>query len=545
VSEKGVENTCSVAELQWPSDLFGNTSTALVTHAACMDHGAMPLDTDDMVLRQRLIRQTPENPHRLEVLCGERGILRSDCFRELRWVTEPAPAPLVDVLRVHEYWYIHRLVERVRESNMTHNPFRTLPLDGGDTKVTRNSWAAALRACGCVLEAVDLVCNDQVRNAFCAVRPPGHHLGPAGACNKKDLEDDPEGSQGFCLLNNVAVGAAYARCVYRHLCQKVAIVDFDVHHGNGTEAVVRHVRERGEKAVPSREIMVGGFRARILSTAPPTCKPWLDPESDVESVFFASIHGFGGGFYPGTGLTCSESSPRIINVALRPHSGSAEFREGLRTQILPELQAFDPDIIFVSAGFDGHEDDLVGNCCCVDDDYTWVTQQLLSVANRCCQGRLISVLEGGYNTRAEVLSPFARAVAAHVRALMHTSPNYCYVEPEVSSSGRRPRSPSCEAEAGEASQGEKPARKAMRTGSPTGDPEVNDLTVLFGEDSDEDNPETRAATSEAPDGSPEAPSKELPQQSLEGSPSLLEKLSADEKEDKEEGPHQFTEGPFE
>jgi len=278
---------------------------------------------------------------------------------------------------------------------------------------------------------VDLVCNEQARNAFCAVRPPGHHLGPAGACSNKDLEDDPEGSQGFCLLNNVAVGAAYARCVYRHMIRKVAVVDIDVHHGNGTEAVVRHVRWRPEDAGTTRELQVRGVSTKVTSTAPASCKPWLDPESDAESVFFASIHGYGSGFYPGTGSSCNEASPRIVNVALRPGASSADFRDGLRSKILPELLAFGPDVLFVSAGFDGHEDDLIGNCRCLEEDYIWVTKQLLSVANRCCQGRLISVLEGGYNTRAETLSPFAQCVAGHVRTLMHTSPNYCYLESEA------------------------------------------------------------------------------------------------------------------
>jgi len=321
-------------------------------------------------------------------------------------------------------------MERVREAGGL-GPFQGLPLDGGDTRVTRESWGAALRACGCVLEAVELVCNEQVRNAFCAVRPPGHHLGPGGACNTADLEDDPEGSQGFCLLNNVAVGAAYARCVYRHVIHRVAIVDFDVHHGNGTEAVVRHVKWKRGKADVTRELMVRGVRAKIVASPSASCKPWLDPESDAESLFFASIHSYGNGFYPGTGASCSEASPRIVNVALRTGASSADFRAGMRDRILPELLAFDPDILFLSAGFDGHEDDLIGNCRCVEEDYIWATKQLMSVANRCCQGRLISVLEGGYNTRAELLSPFARSVAGHVQTLMHTSSNYCYLECEA------------------------------------------------------------------------------------------------------------------
>jgi len=434
VCEKGVDNACSLEELQWPAETFGTPSTLVVTHPLCLSHGIIPDDVDDPSLRQRIISETPENPHRLETLCGERGVLKSDAFRDLRWVGEPAPAPLTDVLRVHEYWYVHQLMERVQLLRGP-NPYQRLPVDGGDTKVTSDSWNAALRACGCVLEAVDQVCNEQVRNAFCAVRPPGHHLGPAGATDKQDLDDDPEGSQGFCLLNNVAVGAAYARCVYRHMIHKVAIIDFDIHHGNGTEAIVRHLKCKLNRVDKVETVSLRGFSTRISVNGPPTCKPWLDPESDAESVFFASVHGYGGGFYPGTGRDCNEASPKIVNVAMRPDSSSADFRQGFRSKVLPELKAFDPDLIFVSAGFDGHEDDLIGNSRLVEEDFVWVTQQLLSVANSCCQGRLISVLEGGYNSRAECLSPFARSVAAHVRTLMHTSPNYRYLEVEAQAGG--------------------------------------------------------------------------------------------------------------
>lgn len=415
VRDKGsLENANSLEQLSWPTSV---APTAVVTHPLCGEHGLMPYEVDDLLLQQQIMTQTPENPHRLEVLCGKVGILRSPRFQALKWVDDPPAAPLVDVLRVHEYWYVHKLMERVRQvKEVAVSPFQKLPLDGGDTKVTVESWNAALRASGAVIDAVKRVCDGEVRNAFCAVRPPGHHLGPCGACNSKDLEDDPEGSQGFCLLNNVAIGAAFARCVYRHLVHRVAIVDFDVHHGNGTEAVVRHLLGKTDS---EKSVAVRGFSLALKP--PPSCKPWLDPESDVEEVFFASIHGYGGGFYPGTGAACSETSPRIINVALRPGSDSSDFRHGMRSRILPDMLAFDPDIIFVSAGFDGHESDLIGNCQFMEDDFVWATEELMGVARRCCQGRLVSVLEGGYNTRAEALSPFAQSVAAHVSTLMHST----------------------------------------------------------------------------------------------------------------------------
>lgn len=491
VSEKGVEGSCSLEELQWPPEIFGPAATAVVTHPVCLSHGVLPLDIDDPNLRHRLIRQTPENPHRLEVLCGEQGILRSDAFRDLRWVSEPAPAPLADILRVHEDWYVHGLMERVKEVSALGRGER-LPLDGGDTKVTAESWNAATRACGSVLEAVELVCNEQVRNAFCAVRPPGHHLGPGGACNTtEDLEDDPEGSQGFCLLNNVAVGAAYARCVYRHIIRRVAIVDFDVHHGNGTEAIVRRVKWKQHSSPITREFLVRGVRGKIVAETPASCRPWLDPESDAENLFFASIHGYGNGFYPGTGAGCNESSPKIVNVTLRPGANSADFRAGLRDRILPELVAFDPDILFVSAGFDGHDHDLIGCCRCIDEDYIWVTKQLLSVANRCCQGRLISVLEGGYNTRAELLSPFAQTVAGHVQTLMHTSSNYCNLECEVQGTDERSREAAAASrkrkldETQEPEEDGAPGTRRVSIGSADADAlakEAEEMRLVFGSD---------------------------------------------------------------
>jgi len=263
-------------------------------------------------------------------------------------------------------------------------------------------------------------------------------LGPQGAVDKQ-LNDHEvlEGSQGFCVLNNVAVGAAYALSNYRKLVRKVAILDFDVHHGNGTEAIVRNVMEnRWRSQVPKyKSVDVGdpkGTHHEIAGTLrmklPPTmtCKPWLDPSSDSENIFFASIHGFDEDkrFYPGSGKSCSQSSPRVINVALAPGSDSQQWRRSLRREVFPALTAFAPDLIFLSAGFDAHADDPVGNCGLTDDDYVWITRNLASIANKCCQGRLISTLEGGYNTLAENLSPLALSVAGHVRTLISTPLNY-------------------------------------------------------------------------------------------------------------------------
>lgn len=401
--------------------------TAVLTHPVCLQHGQIPDDVDDPVLRSRLVSATLENPHRLEVLCGEFGVLRAESFAPLLRVDQARPAPLVDVLRVHEYRYVRSLMERVGRLD---TPFQRIPIDSGDTKVTRQSWEAALHAAGCVLEAVDLIVSGQALRSFCAVRPPGHHLGPAGATDKEELDESPRGSQGFCLLNNVAIGAAYARCVHRAHFSKVAIVDFDVHHGNGTEAIVRGLT--GSRTSKPERVLgeVRGVQYSIAVAPPPSLKPWLDPSSDPADVMFASIHGFGEDFYPGTGKECNDSMPKIVNVAMSDDATSADFRNGFRSKILPELYAFDPDILFLSAGFDGHEDDLIGNCHLVDQDFAWVTEQMVAVANRCCGGRLVSVLEGGYNSRAEAVSPLAHSVSAHVRTLMTLSSDFT-VDPEA------------------------------------------------------------------------------------------------------------------
>ena len=182
--------------------------------------------------------------------------------------------------QVHEYNYIERI--SLVCASIPDHPNAIAQIDG-DTTVSRWSFEAALRAAGSVCEAVDKVVAGDYRNAFCAVRPPGHHAGPRGIVK---CANDPEGSHGFCLLNNVAIGAAYARSMYRNDgIRKVAIIDFDVHHGNGTEEIIRQL-------VPNvdRSILTTPFAVGELST--PRYRPWLD-ETDINDVFFASTHGYG------------------------------------------------------------------------------------------------------------------------------------------------------------------------------------------------------------------------------------------------------------
>ena len=248
-----------------------------------------------------------------------------------------------------------------------------------DTFVSSKSWDVARAAAGTVCLAVDRVVRKECHNAVCLVRPPGHHVGRHGR-----TENAP--SSGFCLLNNVVIGATHAR-LYPWV-RKVAVLDWDIHHGNGTEELLKD-----------------------------------DPDA-----FFASIHLYSSGkYFPGTGKSC-ETDNRI-NVALEntgAGSGSQAFRSALELKILPAMRAFRPNIIFISAGFDGHRDDILGGVAAVtnpnvpagyvEEDFAWATLETLKLAAEVCDGRVISVLEGGYDVRRETNS-LAKSVAAHVAAI--------------------------------------------------------------------------------------------------------------------------------
>jgi acetoin utilization deacetylase AcuC-like enzyme len=222
-----------------------------------------------------------------------------------------------------------------------------------DTSMNVHTWDAALRAAGAAIAATDAVMAGDLQNAFCAVRPPGHH-----ACRDKAM--------GFCFFNNVAVAAHYA--LDRHGLKRVAIIDFDVHHGNGTEDIVS-----GD--------------ARILMAS-----------------FFQHP------FYPYGGAASTASN--LLNVPVPAYTKGDAVRELVNAQWLPRLEAFQPELILISAGFDAHREDDLGQMGLVEDDYAWITQQLKGVAERHAKGRIVSCLEGGYN-----LDALARSVEAHVRVL--------------------------------------------------------------------------------------------------------------------------------
>ena len=305
-------------------------TTLLFTHPACLDHDPG--------------RHHPESPARL------RAVLDALADPEFARIDrrEAPEAALEDLLRVHSRPHVERLLHAVPKSGH-------VGIDA-DTILSPASGAAALRAAGAVVAAVDAVVAGEADNAFCAVRPPGHHAEPARA-------------MGFCLFNNIAVGALRARAV--HELHRVAVIDFDVHHGNGTQAAF---------------------------------------EAD-DGLFYASTHQ--SPLYPGTGSASETGVGNIVNVPLRPMSGSSQFRAAMTQRILPALDAFRPELVLISAGFDGHRSDPLAQLMLDEEDYTWVTEKLIEIAYRHAGGRLISALEGGYD-----LAALGASAAAHIRVLM-------------------------------------------------------------------------------------------------------------------------------
>jgi acetoin utilization deacetylase AcuC-like enzyme len=222
-----------------------------------------------------------------------------------------------------------------------------------DTAMNPHTWNAALRAVGAVVAATDAVMTQALNNAFCAVRPPGHH-----ACRDQAM--------GFCIFNNVAIAAKYA--LARHGLARVAIVDFDVHHGNGTEDIVDN---------DPRILMVGFFQHPFY--------PLHWPRSNASN---------------------------LLNLPVPAYTRGGAVRELIQTTWLPRLEAFAPELILISAGFDAHREDDLGQLSLVEEDYAWITRQIRQVAVRHAQGRIVSCLEGGYN-----LNALARSVEAHIREL--------------------------------------------------------------------------------------------------------------------------------
>jgi acetoin utilization deacetylase AcuC-like enzyme len=306
-------------------------TTLLYTHPSCIEHDPG--------------QYHPETPARLKAVLE--ALAGSDFTALDR--REAPEAAVDDLRRVHPPRFIERLLAAVPQAGH-------VGIDA-DTVMSPGSGSAALHAAGAVTAAVDAVIAGEAANAFCAVRPPGHHA-------------EPDRAMGFCLFNNVAVGALRAKQV--HGLGRIAVVDFDVHHGNGTQACF-----------------------------------WDDGD-----LFYGSTHQ--SPLYPGTGsMGETGAAGNIVNVPLTPMSGSAQFRQGMERIILPALDAFRPDMVMISAGFDAHRSDPLAQLLLEEADYTWATEQLLDIARRHAGGRVVSTLEGGYD-----LTALGASAAAHVRALM-------------------------------------------------------------------------------------------------------------------------------
>ena len=305
-------------------------TTLLFSHPDCINH-----DTG------------PGHPERSARLTAVLDALAAPEFKSL--IRREAPLADVSVIeRVHDAAYIRSVFDAVPQSGYAN-------LDP-DTVLSPKSGTAALRAAGALVAAVDAVIANEASNAFCAVRPPGHHA----------VYDQ---AMGFCLFNNVAIGALHA--LEAHRLARVAVVDFDVHHGNGTQDVAMR-----------------------------------DPR-----LFFASTHQFPA--YPGTGRASDHGHGNVVNVPLVPGSGSAEFRSRFSDHVIPALKAFHPQFLFISAGFDAHESDPLAQLELTEDDFAWATTELLAAAKATCAGRVVSTLEGGYD-----LDALASSASAHVKALM-------------------------------------------------------------------------------------------------------------------------------
>jgi len=418
--------------------------TAIVTNEVCLSHHTCPPSELES-------SPPPENLHRLEVLIHEEdGILQSDPLRQsLAWQWDCRSAVIADIVRVHEYSYVKRIQTVCQAlSDDPESPQGLGNLDS-DTTVSSLSYAAAVAAAGAVCQAIDCVITKQVTNAFCPVRPPGHHAGVLG------IPQDPSTSQshGFCLLNNVSIGAGYALNRHRDVVKKIVIVDFDVHHGNGTEETVRCLQPYPVTFKSSNPMNTTVQSMELY-------KPWYS-EHDTENVLFISVHGYGpsskkhaaywpqSAFYPGTGptkqndheATTSGGDENILDIGVPLPTDEEEelledgtmtgkvlaetmyryqWRNYFRDVLFPRITSFAPDLILISAGFDAHKKDTInaGYIALVEEDYTWITKKLVSIAHTYCEGRIVSVLEGGYQLGGEYTSAFAKSVYAHVEALV-------------------------------------------------------------------------------------------------------------------------------
>jgi acetoin utilization deacetylase AcuC-like enzyme len=307
-------------------------TTLLFSHTDCLEH-----NTGD------------GHPERSDRLRAVEQALSADVFADL----DRREAPLVsrETLALnHPEAFVAHVFDNLPAEHQIY-------LDA-DTVMSPGSGNAALRATGAVCEAVDEVLGGKADNAFCAVRPPGHHA-------------EPDKAMGFCLFNSVAIAARHA--CDKHGQERVAVVDFDVHHGNGTQAAF-----------------------------------WNE-----KNLMYVSSHQYP--YYPGTGAAAETGAGNVLNIPLAAGTGSEVFRAAYANQVFPALNSFKPELVLISAGFDAHADDPLAQLELTDEDYGWVTDELMAIADQHAGGRLVSALEGGYD-----LGALGRSTAIHVQRLMQT-----------------------------------------------------------------------------------------------------------------------------
>jgi acetoin utilization deacetylase AcuC-like enzyme len=309
-------------------------TTLLITHPCFADH-----DTG------------PGHPERADRMRAIDKVLSHDVFKGLQREEAPLREDVeTQIERAHPIAYLQKI-----------RAVATGPIAGtrhidADTVVSPGSWEAALRAVGAGLHGVDAVMTGRATNSFCQVRPPGHHA-------------EADRAMGFCLFSNAAIAGLYARA--EHGAERVAVVDFDVHHGNGTQAIF-----------------------------------WSDKD-----LYYGSTHEMP--LFPGTGARDETGVGNIVNAPLRAGDTGERFRDAFESRILPALHNFGPDLVLISAGFDAHEADPLANLRLVEADFMWATEKIAEMADRHCHGRIVSMLEGGYD-----LNALARSVAVHVKTLM-------------------------------------------------------------------------------------------------------------------------------
>ena len=311
-------------------------TTLLLTHPCFVEHDTGP--------------GHPERPDRMRAVDK---VLGHDLFKNLKREEAPLRDDVEEAIALaHPRAYIDWVKEQRPAAGEP--PAHLDP----DTVLSSKSWEPALRAVGAGLAAVDRVMDkgSGIANVFCQVRPCGHHA-------------EHERAMGFCIFNNVAVAGLYAR--KKHGAERIAVVDFDVHHGNGTQDIF-----------------------------------WADKD-----LYFGSTHQMP--LYPGTGALSEAGVGNIWNAPLRPGDAGDRFKEAFEARILPALRNFSPDLVLISAGFDAHQDDPLANLRLLEPDFAWATNAIAEVAAKHAQGRLVSMLEGGYN-----LAALAKSVGVHVKALM-------------------------------------------------------------------------------------------------------------------------------